>query len=213
MAGVSSKFFEKGKCNCNARSRINGKCIFNGKCNTTCAVYEYRCKKTGKSYIGQTQNAVKTRLSAHLSQAKKFATTNEKSDSFATYFGQLLLDKKREDPSMASKDFSSFLRGNLSCSILWTGNPISCMKSFGTHGCQLCMKVRVEITKRWLKSPNSLVNSCSEIYGACRHKSRFHWFTVDGTDEANAEKVIEVEEEPGGLSNGHLSPIPENSTT
>ena len=87
------------------------------------------------------------------------------------------------------------------------------MKSFGTHGCQLCMKERVEITKRWLKSPNSLVNSCLEIYGACRNKSRFHWFTVDGTDEANAEKVIEEEEEPGGLSNGHLSSIPENSTT
>ena len=58
--------------------------------------------------------------------------------------------------------------------ILWRGNMISMMKTFGTNWCKLCMKERIEILKRTYKDPTKIINSCNEIYGACKHKANFH---------------------------------------
>ena len=79
--------------------------------------------------------------------------------------------------------------------ILWKGNPISCSKSFGKLNCLLCMKERLLI----LKTPGDnaekrLINSNNELYGACRHKSKFHRYTTtnSNTDEGiNPEKGID----------------------
>ena len=52
--------------------------------------------------------------------------------------------------------------------ILWKGNIISCMKSFGKRNCKLCMKERMAILNMWDNEPEKLINSRSEIFGGCR---------------------------------------------
>ena len=63
--------------------------------------------------------------------------------------------------------------------IIWQGNPITCMKSFGKLSCLLCMRERMEILTRAKKNPDKQINSCGEIYGACRHNPKFHRYTMN----------------------------------
>jgi hypothetical protein len=60
--------------------------------------------------------------------------------------------------------------------ILWQGNPLSCVKTFGTRGCKLCAKERIEILRLVRLEPKKAINKNNEIYGACRHRPRFHKF-------------------------------------
>ena len=56
------------------------------------------------------------------------------------------------------------------------------------------MKERLEILKQSRKNPDKLLNSNSELYGACRHKTKFHRYTRNmpaSTDEGdNPERVL-----------------------
>ena len=77
-------------------------------------------------------------------------------------------------------------------SILWYGNPISCNKSFGKWNCRLCMKERIIILEEMRKGKAAgkrhLINSASELYGACRHKPSFHRYSITqptSTDEGH----------------------------
>ena len=60
--------------------------------------------------------------------------------------------------------------------ILWKGNPLSCVKTFGTRGCKLCAKERMAILKLVRLEPDKAINKNNEVYGACRHRPRFHRF-------------------------------------
>ena len=65
--------------------------------------------------------------------------------------------------------------------VIWKGNAISCGKSYGKLNCQLCMNKRIAILNNIRKGKrlNQMlsINSNSEIYGACRHRPKFHRFT------------------------------------
>ena len=58
--------------------------------------------------------------------------------------------------------------------ILWEGNPISVSKSFGKDKWSLCMKERILILRENRKDRCQVINTNNEMYGACRHKLRFH---------------------------------------
>ena len=60
--------------------------------------------------------------------------------------------------------------------LIWQGNPISCMKTFGKEVCLLCMRERIKISKVQQLEENYLINLCYKNFGACRHKMRFHRF-------------------------------------
>ena len=66
-----------------------------------------------------------------------------------------------------------------------------CMKSFQTVGCTLCMKERIHILKQLQKDPESVINSRHEVYGACRHRTKFHRFhlnsSLSSTDEGSQD--------------------------
>ena len=53
-------------------------------------------------------------------------------------------------------------------------------------------KERIEILKHSKKDPNSLINSCNEIYGACRHKPKFHRYVSrnPSTDESKKDERV-----------------------
>ena len=78
------------------------------------------------------------------------------------------------------------LRENIDLDVLWQGNPLSCVKTFKTPKCRLCTMERLFILKLTASKKISLVNSRSEIYGACRQNPKFHRFS---TDDPPGEKV------------------------
>ena len=134
---VESKDFQTLECNCRLGSEK--KCGYNNLCRRSIVVYKVECLRTNKIYIGNTQQHFKTRMQQHFGDVKKLLKTDEKSDSYAKHFAHQLINFK--DPS------NKLQRNNIHCSIIWQGNPISAVKTFGTANCTLCNKERLEILK------------------------------------------------------------------
>ena len=61
--------------------------------------------------------------------------------------------------------------------IVWRGDPIKTMTSFGTLECRLCMREKITILNASWDSPERMLNKQREIYGACHHKAKFHALT------------------------------------
>jgi hypothetical protein len=74
-------------------------------------------------------------MGQHLNDVKKLVTKATKSDSFASHFAQHC--KKEE-----VKPTSDELRKMMKVEIVWQGNAISCMESFGKLNCSLLVYAR-----------------------------------------------------------------------
>ena len=190
LSNIGSEDFLAEKCNCNAASKVNGCCIFKGKCRHKIVIYKATCKICSKFYIGSTQNATKSRIGGHNQEVRRLANCNIKSDSYAKHFashfkaGEVTVGKVREI---------------LDVDILWEGNPISVCKSFGKDSCSLCMKERILILRENKKDRCRVINTNNEMYGACRHKPRFHRLIkkdihTECTDEAEPAENGQNEE-------------------
>jgi hypothetical protein len=105
-------------------------------------------------------------MGQHLNDVKKLVTNGTKSDSFASHFTRHC--KKEVKPTRNE------LRKMMKVKIVWQGNAISCMKLFGKLNYSLCMQERIEILCTICQEESQIINHCNEIYGACRHKKRFH---------------------------------------
>ena len=184
MEGIGSKDFLTQDCNC----RIPAKCAYFGKCRTSIVIYQATCLKTGMKYIGNTQQLVKKRIQQHVQDVKTLVMTGKKSDSFAEHFAQLVpkgLERKEVAKEIQFK-----------VDILWKGNPVSCVKTFGTKKCKLCSKERIEILNSIYKDPTKTINKNNEIYGACRHNPKFHEFcrltskAEASTDESGMDERV-----------------------
>ena len=79
--------------------------------------------------------------------------------------------------------------------ILWKGNALSCVKTFGTRHCKLCSKERIAILHLTRKSPHLAINKCNEVHGACRHKPRFHRFAQSQTEAKNPSTDESIKDE------------------
>jgi hypothetical protein len=164
-------------CNCNCASKIDGKCAYNGECRKMCVVYKATRKICDESYIGQTKQKLKDWMGQHLNDIKKLSTKGIKLDLFATHFTHHC--KKEVKP------INDELRKMMKVKIFWQGNAISCMKSFGKLNCSLCMWERIEILCTIHQEECIIINHCNEIYGACRHKTRFYRFQKEHTNVKN----------------------------
>ena len=171
---IGSLDFADLPCNC----RNKAACQYGGKCRSSIVVYQATCLATGKRYIGNTQQHVKKRIQQHVQDAKKLAIMGKKSDSFADHFAQLL------PPTMDRKEMTKHVK--VKVELLWKGNPLSCVKTFGTKGCKLCAHERLEILKLVRFEPEKAINKNNEVYGACRHKPRFHKFCRLTRSDKNA---------------------------
>ena len=144
MREVKSVDFMDRPCNCSVVSKVDGKCIFGDNCRKSIVVYKCECTICGKFYIGNTQNHVKKRMNGHYAETRNSVNKGIISDSFAKHFSKHFkndgLDKSGQ---ISSKDVREITR----VSILWQGNPISSMKTFGRVNCNLCMMERLEILK------------------------------------------------------------------
>ena len=197
-------------CNCNKASKVDGQCIYGSKCRKSIVVYNCECLQCGANYVGNTQNHLKKRIGTHLTETRKLLLKGEASDSFARHFGTCYKEKlkkqqknittiptanEKEQTSLSSNAYPlTELKKLLKVSILWQGKAISTMKTFGKLNCQLCMQERLRIlqgleTDRKAKT-NYLINASSELYGACRHKPKFHRYQIClpiSTDEGSLE--------------------------
>jgi hypothetical protein len=79
-------------------------------------------------------------------------------------------------------------RNLIKCEILWQGNPISVVKTFGKSTCALCNRERMEVIKLSQLIPDKLINSFSKIHGAYRHKARFHRYHEQDALSADEHK-------------------------
>jgi hypothetical protein len=150
-------------------------------------------------------------MGQHLNDVKKLVTKGTKSDSFASHFTQHC--KKEVKPT------SDEIRKMMKVKIVWQGNAISCMKSFGKLNCSLCMPERIEILCTIPQEEWKIINHCNEIYGACQHKTSFHRFLKEHTNVKNTstddgvkpEKVYKYDDRDGlSVSDGsqESSPCP-----
>ncbi len=178
---IISKDFQELPCNCRNKTT----CQYGGKCRHSIVVYQTTCLQTNKRYIGNTQQHVKTRMQGHVQDIKKLFTESKSSDSFATHFASLV------PQGTAKKSIKDFVKVKID--ILWHGDPLSCVKTFGTRDCKLCSKERYAIIKLTRVTPNLAINKCNKVHGACHHKPRFHRFDHSGnvnssTDESKRMK-------------------------
>ena len=183
IEGVESRDYQILECNCRLPG---GKCGYNNVCLDSMVIYQVECLVTGKFYIGNTQQSVKDRMKGHFHDVQMLIAGKQKrSDSYAKHFAAQFTDlAEGEVPSPAQQ------REKILVTVLWRGNPISMSKTFGTRKCVLCDKERLEIFKRSIEKPDSLINICDEIYGACRHNPMFHWYVNQppSTDDSTRMK-------------------------
>ena len=55
------------ECNCSLPSKVNGKCVYEGKLQNKCLVYEVKFLMFDAIYIGNTQQILKKRMDSHFS--------------------------------------------------------------------------------------------------------------------------------------------------
>ena len=198
-ANIVSLDFMNRPCNC--RDKAN--CPFDGKCRHQIIVYQATDTKTGELYTGQTQREGKKRKGEHDTRTKGLYLEQNnlrrpgvepvKLDSFNTHFIKRIPDNTPKEEVLQHVKASTKFR------ILWQGNPISCVKTFGTRHCQLCMKERLYILRSIKKNPKKTINACNEIYGACRHNPKFHRFDTKvnaSTDESDKDERVTANPSP-----------------
>ena len=141
--------------------------MYKGECRKAIVVYKAECVDCKMFYVGNTQQKLKLRINQHLGEVCTLVNKGKTSDSFAKHFA-------KHHQNRTDKLTIGEARKKVKVTILWQGNSISCNKSFGKLNCSLCMKERIKILSFQTESPNLIINSNSEFYGACRHKPRFH---------------------------------------
>ena len=80
-------------------------------------------------------------MRGHFQDVKQLIEKDISSDSYARHFASMAYGAtKAPTPGMQ--------RDKIRCAILWQGNPLSAVKTFGKNSCKLCNRERMEIIKQ-----------------------------------------------------------------
>ena len=123
-------------------------------------------------YIGHTQKTLKKRMDGHFSDLLRLIRNGQKLDSFAAHFEQRL----KATTSRAD------LRKYMTFKVVKQLNPIGAMKTFTKPNCNLFMEEHLTILKKLRDKRVTVMNTNSEIHGACRNKTTFHQFCLSADD-------------------------------
>jgi hypothetical protein len=140
-------------------------------------------------YIGNTQQHPKKRMQGHAQDVRRMVIAGVQSDSFARHFCQFVPAPKDSKDKIKVQDHIKY-----KFEIVWKGNAISTVKTFGSRSCKLCTQERLEILKATHRNKQKSINSRNEIYGACRHKPKFHRYgrqSTASTDESIADERVQ----------------------
>ena len=102
----------------------------------------------------------------------KLLKNGQKSDSFAAHFVH----------HFNNTTSCTDLHKCMAFKVINQLNPIGAMKTFTKPNCNLCMQERLTILKKLREKRVTVMNKNSEIYGACRHKTNFHQFSLSTDD-------------------------------
>ena len=80
--------FDTLLCNCNARSKVNGRCPYNSLFRHSIVVYKATCEKMAIMYIGNTQQKLKSKMVQHYSETKDQVNKELMPDSSANHFAR-----------------------------------------------------------------------------------------------------------------------------
>ena len=75
--------FDTLSCNCNIRSKVEGKSPYSSNFRLSIVVYKNTCKLSRKTYIGNTKQKLKARLMQNYNEIKDLVKKGLMSDSFA----------------------------------------------------------------------------------------------------------------------------------
>ena len=126
---------------------------------------------------------LQTRFQKHTTQIIQCHETGKRSTSAARFFAATLMNFR---PGTVS---ARLVRCQTECSILWQGNPLSTVQTFGPPHCKLCSKERLEMCKRARCKRDTLINERTDLFEACCHKPSFHRCKVDEcTDETQESR-------------------------
>ena len=162
LSDIESDDFRDRHCNCRG-----GECYLDNVCRKSMVVYKINCSRCNKFYIGNTQQKLKTRIQQHCSGVNALLIEDVPSNSFVRHMAEHL--KEANEPYSPQR-----IKGSIKVEILWHGNAIGCMKTFGTLRCRLCMEEKLAILRANWQQPQSLMNSIVEVNEGCKHRTRFH---------------------------------------
>ena len=139
----------------------------------------------GPNQTNKNNQYLKKSMQKHNNDAIRHHTTGKGGSSFATHFGTIFINWRKGTVSQR------LIRNSIDYSILWKGNPLSTVKTFGTAHCKLCAQERLEIMKRARYRSNTLINKKRDLYEACNHKPQFHRYKpteMTSTDETHRSR-------------------------
>ena len=127
--GIFSKDLMDRECNCYLPYKVNVKCVYEGKFQSKCIIYEVKCSTCDAIYIGKTQQTFKKRMDGHFSDLQRLLKNGQKSDSFAAHFVQHFNNTTSRTDLWKCMTFK----------VLKQINPIGAIKTFTKPNCNLCM--------------------------------------------------------------------------
>ena len=111
-------------------------------------------------------------MNGYFSNLLRLLKNGHKSDSFAAHFEQNL------NTTTSRTD----LRKYMTFEVVKQLNLIGAMKKFTKPNCNLCMEERHKVLKKLRGKRVTIMNKNLEIYGAFRHKTTFHQFSLSTDD-------------------------------
>eukprot|EP00542_Grammatophora_oceanica_P003096 CAMPEP_0194068284 /NCGR_PEP_ID=MMETSP0009_2-20130614/87012_1 /TAXON_ID=210454 /ORGANISM="Grammatophora oceanica, Strain CCMP 410" /LENGTH=418 /DNA_ID=CAMNT_0038721369 /DNA_START=43 /DNA_END=1297 /DNA_ORIENTATION=- len=128
---LSADFMDR-PCNC----KDPDLCPFRGKCRKKIVeLYEGKCLNSDKRYRGNTQQFVKIRTQQHVRDVKNLVQYNQRSDAFAYHFAKYV-----PRSNLTRKEMTQCIR--VEVKTIWQGDPLSCVRTFGTKSCKLCFRMK-----------------------------------------------------------------------
>jgi hypothetical protein len=145
IENVESLDFKTRDCNCTSPTKS---CQHGNVCRVPVVVYKVKCNTLGKICICNTQQFFKARMRGLFQDVKQYVEKHICSDSYAKQSGGMV------PPQVAQAPTPGMQRDLISCSIIWKGDPITAVKTFGKNSCKLCNRERMTIVKtEYKKSP------------------------------------------------------------
>ena len=114
-------------------------------------------------YIGNTQQTLK-KMDGHFYDLLRLLKSGQKSDSFDAHSVQHF------NTTTSCTD----LRKYMMFKVVNQLNTIGAMKAFTKPNYNLCLEKRLTILKKLRDKRVTIMNTNSDIDGACRHKTTFH---------------------------------------
>ena len=121
---------------------------------------------------GNNQQTLKQIMDGNLSDIIRLLSNRQKSDSFAAHSEQ----------HFNTTMYRTYLRKYMMFKLVKQLNLIGAMNTLAKPNCNLCMQERLETLKTLCDKRVTVMNTNSDIYGACRHKTTFHQFCLSTDD-------------------------------